>query len=134
MPLRTPYHDVIQRLSNLVSREPLHGNTTMVLDAGGPGYPVLDFIRQARLGPRIVAITITGGESPGYSNGTHTVPKRALVSNLQLALQNRSVAIARSLPLSKTVQKELAVAKPDSHTGDLAMAFALAAWQAGKPL
>ena len=106
----------------------------MVLDAGGPGYPVLDFIRQARLGPRIVVITITGGESPGYSNGTHTVPKRALVSNLQLALQNRSVAIARSLPLSKTVQKELAVAKPDSHTGDLAMAFALAAWQAGKPL
>ena len=126
MPLQTPYHDVIQRLSNLVSRDPLSGNATMVLDAGGPGYPVLDFIRKARLGPRIVPITITGGESPG----TNTVPKRALVSNLQLALQNHTLAIARSLPLSQALRKELAQAKPETHTGDLAMALALAAWQA----
>ena len=48
MPLQTPYHDVIDRLSNLVSRDPLNGNTTLVLDAGGPGYPVLDFLRKAR--------------------------------------------------------------------------------------
>ncbi len=103
MPLQTPYHDVIQRCSTSSGRR-----------ASAPeSWP----------SPSPAA------DRPN-SNGINTVPKRALVSNLQLALQNRTLTISKSLPLAQALQKELARAKPDQHTGDLAMALALATWQA----
>ncbi len=129
LPLQTSYQEVVENLSNLVSRAPLSGNTTIVMDATGPGLPVLDFIRKARLGPRIVPVSITGAGSPGHNNGLETVPKRALVSHLQLLLQSRKLAISKSLDLAPALEHELVSARPESHHGDLATALALAAWR-----
>ncbi len=130
VPLHTAYTDVVNRLRNLLSQYPLKGESTLVVDATGPGAPVVDFIRAARLGASLIPVSITGGEAAHYTNGAYHVPKRALLSILQILFQNRTLEIASCLELADRLRVELTDMRPSSeHHGDLAMALALAAWQ-----
>lgn len=133
IPLRTPYDEVVRRLGHLLSREPLAGHSTLVVDATGPGAPVVDQIRKARLAANLIAVTITTGEHPGYSHGVNSVPKAQLISNLQIQFQNRRLRISNELSEARTLRKELLDMRAASpHHGDLAMALSLAAWQQSK--
>jgi hypothetical protein len=78
------------------------------------------------------------------------VPKRDLVSSLQVALQSGALAIADALPLAATLRQELAgfrvkISLTTGHDSygagedwrpaphdDLVLAVALACWEAGK--
>lgn len=131
IPLRTPYDEVVRRIEKLMEREPLPGRSTLVVDATGPGAPVVDHIRRARTSAGLVSISITAGEKATHSAGINHVPKPQLISNLQLLLQNRRLKIANQLHEARTLRKELLEMRASSvHHGDLAMAVALAAWQA----
>ena len=138
LPLQTPYTDVVGRIRNLVTQGPLRGSSTLVLDATGAGLPVFDFVRRD-IGqlpsprPHIIPVSITSGNVPTVANGLNNVPSRALMSNLQILLQNRALTISTRLPQANTLRTELVEARPGAHCGDLAMAVSLAAWKARLP-
>ena len=142
-PLGIPYPAVAERIGQLMSSIPLRG-ASLVVDRTGVGRAVVDLLRAPALGCRVVPVTITSGENvtrePGGSG--FRVPKRDLVSVLQVLLQNRRLKVAAGLPEAKKFQGELAAFKvqisDDGHDGygagrasehdDLVVAVALAAW------
>ncbi len=132
VPLMTPYDKVVERVQNLMSKEPLRSSTTtLVVDATGVGAPVLDQLRKAKLGVSLVGISITSGNAATHANGTNNVPKTSLVSNLQIMFQNRILTVSNELSQARNLRRELLEMRASSHHyGDLAMSLALAAWQA----
>jgi hypothetical protein len=79
-------------------------HVTLLVDATGVGKPILDALRKAELRP--VGVMITAGETVNHGDGVYRVPKRILVSHLQVVLQSGRLKIARDLPLSAVLVKE----------------------------
>lgn len=117
------------------------GKCTLIVDATGVGRPVVDMLREKGLRP--VAVTITGADAETKVDGMHRVPKRNLVSALQVLLQTGRLKIHPSLPLADTLIKEMLAFKVKITTSgndvygndwrendhdDLVLATALAAW------
>ena len=63
-------------------------------------------LREAEVKP-LVAVTITGGDTASRDGRDHRVPKRDLVSTLQVELQNDRLKIAERLPLSEVLVREM---------------------------
>ena len=148
--LGTSYPAICSDALKMVNGAPLE-KAKLIVDATGVGRPVVDLIRPG-LGPRLCAVTITGGvnETREIIRGGSwwTVPKRNLVSTAQVMLQSRRLKIAASLPEAATLTRELEgfQVKIDSETAhdsygawrtgahdDLVLAVALAIWGALNP-
>src|SRR5204862_7399050 len=97
--LGTPYPDVVQHIDNLFRDSRLH-DAALVVDETGVGAPIVDLLRRAQLPCRFVPITITVGsqDTIARSSGFH-VPKRDLLSCLQLLFDEGRLRIPRCLPL-----------------------------------
>lgn len=107
LPLGTSYPRVVERISSLMASEPLASRrTALVTDATGVGVSVTDSLIEAGLQP--IGVTIHGGDktTPDGSGG-HRVPKRDLVSAVQVLLQSGRLKIASGLPESATLRAEL---------------------------
>jgi hypothetical protein len=115
--------------------------TTLSVDATGAGIPVCDMFEQANLPAHLKRIVITGGHKVNVDGRTYNVPKRILVSTLQVALQSRRLQIAARLPEAATLTRELqdfqltfTEAANDTYEGrkgshdDLVLAVALGLW------
>ena len=110
----------------------------LVVDAGGPGAPVVDELRRAHIGAIIQPLLITGGTSPGHAaNGYNTVPRRELISNLVLLLEHEILRWPEHLPEREALEHELlnlsaGTTHPDDASAhdDLVMALAIAVWHA----
>lgn len=141
--LRTSYPDVVTYVQGLMASEPLKRNSTLIVDATGVGRPVADLLRLAKLEPIIV--TIHGGDSVSAESGGFRVPKRDLVSSLQLLFQSGRLRIAEGLPMAQSLVQELLnfrvrinlktahdsyEAWREGQHDDLVLAVALAAWYA----
>ena len=138
--LGTPYPAVVGHVAALMVAPALRGQTALVVDATGVGRPVIDMLRQAGLDP--VAITITGGDAVSGDGGGLRVPKRDLVSAVQVLLQTGRLKFAEALPVVPTLVQELlafrvkiTVAAHDTYGAwregahdDLVLATAVAAW------
>jgi len=140
----TSYPDQVKRIAELVGLLEAQGSTTLVVDQTGVGRPVVDMLRDARLSP--IAVTITGGDTLSQEGREYRVPKRDLVSAVQVALQAEQLKIAASLPLAKTLADELLAFKVsislsghdaygndvgqwrEAPHDDLVLAVALACW------
>jgi hypothetical protein len=61
--LGTPYPAIVARVRELVGRQPLRGQVTVVADATGVGAAVIDLLRDAHLDAPLYAVTITGGDT-----------------------------------------------------------------------
>lgn len=108
-PLGTSYPKIVERVGQLLGTPPLRAETTaLVVDETGVGRPVCDLFRHAGL-PNLVPVTITGGTAVAYdpSDNSYRVPKRDLVASAQVLLQNRALRIARGLPETATLLREL---------------------------
>lgn len=119
----------------------LPARSALVVDAGGPGRPVVDAMRTAGLKP--VAVSITSGKRTRRANGMVYVPKRLLVRGLVTTLENGRLKIAKGLPLADAFMDELQAfqvtltakgrdtyaARSGEHD-DLVIAVALAVWAA----
>ena len=142
--LGTPYPEVVRRVKGLLQTPPVAGDVYCVVDATGGGIPVVDMFREAKVFP-LVAITITGGHTVSQDGRNYTVPKRDLVSLLQVHLQNDRLRIAEGLPLAKILVREMQnfrmkiniATGHDSYEAwregdhdDLVLAVALALWYA----
>ena len=77
----------------------------LVVDATGVGKPILDAFREAGLKPR--GVIITGGDTASTASGMYRVPKRELVTTLQVALQAKRLQVAAELPLAEAFLKEM---------------------------
>lgn len=106
-----PYPEQIRRIAERfeelkqhVKNLPGEPQVTLVVDATGVGKPILDAFKEAGMRPR--GIIITGGETTSRGDGVVRVPKRELVTTLQVALQARRLRIAEGLPLADTLLKE----------------------------
>jgi hypothetical protein len=80
------------------------GDVSLVVDATGVGKPILDMFRDHGLHAR--GVIITGGETSSHADGLDRVPKRELVTTLQIALQARRLRIAEELPLAELLLQE----------------------------
>jgi len=147
--LGTPYPAVVERVKSLAESDALRGDYCIVADATGVGHPVVDLLYGAGL--RTVAVTITGGSSVTDDVDGYHVPKRDLVSNLQVLLQSGRLKFAEGLPEVPTLIKELLAfqvkitanahdtygAWREGAHDDLVLSVALATWYAeryGGPL
>ncbi len=144
--LKTPYPAIVAQVATLV--RDLAGRTPvphlrLVVDATGVGRPVVDLLRQERLPAALIDVTITGGDSVTHEGRTYRVPKRDLVSTVQVALQSERLKIAQQLPDAQILTRELlafqvkisAETAHDSYGAwregahdDLVLATALAIW------
>lgn len=139
--LGTAYPKVVERLKELIRKGNLQG-CFLAVDMTGVGRPVVDFLKQAALPARIWPITITSGKSVSCDHYSYGVPKRELVSVLQVLLQAQRIKISKDLPAAAELKRELSnfrskftpsaneVFGPEKSTqhDDLVLALALAAW------
>ena len=142
-PLGTPYPQIVKAMQRLVATPALAPNYTIVADQTGVGRPVIDQLRDAGL--RVVPITITGGMAvTGDGREGFGVPKRDLVSSLQIVMQTGRLAFAEGLPELGVLVKEMQAFKVKITTAandtygawregdhdDLVLAAGMAAWYA----
>ncbi len=145
-PLKTPYPAIVAEVAALLRRLAARTPTPairLVVDATGVGRPVVDLLRRERLPARLIEVTITGGNATTHEGGAFHVPKRDLVSTVQVLLQGQRVKIASALPDAATLTAELlnfqvkisAETAHDSYGAwregthdDLVLAAALALW------
>lgn len=142
--LGTPYPAVVQRVKDLIGSAAIaERGAVLLVDKTGVGAGVVDTFRWA--GCRPVPITIHGGSSVQKDRDGRgfRVPKRDLVSAVQVLLQNRRLKIAEALRESGTLRSELLNfrVKLDPRTAhdsyehwregdhdDLVLATAMACW------
>jgi hypothetical protein len=149
--LGTPYGAIAEDLRKWCTADPRGAGRPMLqglllaVDGTGVGRSVVDMLRAARLSADLQPILVTAGHTINHDDGYRHVPKKELVSTLQILLQERRLSIAESLPEAKVLTKELlnfkakiAVAANESVSADwregrhddLVLAVALAAWLA----
>ena len=132
----------------------------LVVDATGVGAPVVDLLCAAGVGCEIVPVMITGGGGGAKAGGgsgsgaggrakaeERRVPKRDLMVGLQLMFDEGQLRIARGLPETGTLLKELmgmrvriSASEHKSYGSgretphdDLVLAVVLACWRAKQP-
>jgi hypothetical protein len=94
----------------------------LVVDQTGVGRPVVDMLR--RTTGWVVPITITGGQAVTQApDGSYHVPKKELVTCLQVVLQSRRMQI------TATAHETFGAWRQGQHD-DLVLAVALACWWA----
>ncbi len=143
--LGTPYPVIVEQVRDLMRSRDLINQAALVVDATGVGRPVVDLFRKAGLWP--VAVTITGGNVVTVGGGGFHVPKRDLVTTLQVLFQSGRLKVARKLPLAPVLVEELLnfrvkinvrtahdsyEAWRDGDHDDLVLAAALACWYGEK--
>ncbi len=148
--LRTSYPAIVADVVRIVNgiepwRSPDY-KPVLAVDATGVGAPVVDLFKREHIKAELRPIQIVGGSTVSEENGMTRVPKRDLVSVVQVALQNQTLKIADQLPEAETLVRELQnfqVKITDSANDtygawregthdDLVLAAALAMWTANK--
>jgi hypothetical protein len=105
--LRTSYTQIVADVVELLQTDTLRGST-LVVDQTCVGRPVVDLFRKGPRAVSTVPITITGGHAVTVTeDGSRHVPKKELVSCLQVILQARRLLVARSLPDAALLMREL---------------------------
>jgi hypothetical protein len=111
LPPATPFPEVFARLTEVFAAEPLRGSR-LVVDYTGVGQPVLDMLRKAKVGAKIIALFVTTGKrSSSDERGGWWVPRQELAASLQVLLQSRRLRVAPALPESAMLARELAAFK-----------------------
>jgi hypothetical protein len=139
-PLGTAYTAIVPDVVNLVATSELEGSA-LAVDQTGVGAAVVDMLRQAGPKASLSPVLITGGHEITRDGYTWHVPKKELVSTLQVLLQYRRLKIA-NLPERELLAKELLAFRVKITTAanetfeawrerdhdDMVLAVALAAW------
>jgi len=103
-PLKTAYTKIAADMKRIVRMPEIQPNL-FVIDNTGVGGAVSDLFKEAGL--IFGAITITGGDKASKCGNSIKVPKRDLVSTLQVLLQSGRLKIAERLKDSQVLVEEL---------------------------
>lgn len=146
LPLDMPYPEQIEHVYRLMHTRPLDvARKTLAVDYTGAGRPVVDLAQDRGLNP--IGITITGGNASTWNEDRTraSVPKRDLVSILQVFAQDDRLKVAKALQAASIFAQELQdfKVKIDIRTAhdsygawregahdDLILAVAIALWTA----
>jgi hypothetical protein len=106
--LGTPYPRIAERVRALANTPPLDGKPGVLLvDKTGVGAGVIDHLVHVGINPTPVVIH-GGAELSADNEGRgYRVPKRDLVSAVQVLLQTSRLKVAASLPEAETLRREL---------------------------
>lgn len=141
--LGTPYNTVVQDCKKLMQHPQLVKQTVLLVDATGVGKPVIEMMQLNRLAP--IGVTITGGSSVHQHPLGYTVPKRDLVTALQVLFQTSRIELPGQIPETQRVLDQLqrltvkinekandqyGLEREEGNHFDLAIALALAGWYA----
>jgi hypothetical protein len=156
-PLRTPYPEIADQVAALIRSDVLTMRMTndmlqevrippeLVIDQTGVGAPVADLLRARNLS--FVAADITGGDRVHWEGNTCRVPKRDLVSALEVSLQTGALKVAEGLELWGALRQEMQNFRRkidlrtahdsyehwrESDHDDLVLALCLACWGAAR--
>lgn len=103
--LKTNYSSVVEDVSSLINSIAELEGALLVVDYTGVGRPVVDLFKDK--GKLPLAINITGGAKVSWpTKQSANVPKREIVSYLQIVLQNGRLKIAKELPLIQKLVDE----------------------------
>jgi len=102
--LGTSYMDILGRVCSVMASPELRG-APLIIDSTGCGRPVLDMFKKTGL--RTHGVTITGGREHSKDGADYLVPKRDLIMNLLVLLQDGRLLISSALPDAKALLKEL---------------------------
>ena len=145
--LGTPYPRVVEWVKT-VAKEYGEALGTVVVDASGVGSAVVDALRRAELGVRLVGVVITGNQASGAGRGSgvtavgyQLVSRTELLTGLQMAVQAKRFFrwIVRGAGSGEALRRELSglrvidggaggFSKGKNQQDDLAFALALAVW------
>jgi hypothetical protein len=104
-PLGTPYTEIVPAVAALVRSGPL-AEAPVLVDQTGVGRAVVDMLRR-EIG-WVVPVTITGGHAVTVTEErSFLVPKKELVTCLQVVMQYRRLRIARGLHEAAVLVREL---------------------------
>ena len=144
--LGTPYTEIIPAIAKLTSSEQIDGGT-IIADYTGVGRALVDLLRREETKCRVIPVTVTGGhQATENEDRSWHVPKKDLVTCLQLLLQARRLKVANSLPLANVLVEEMQNFKVkitaaanetfgawrEGQHDDLVFAVAVASWWAEK--
>lgn len=125
---------VERRIDQIRAKEP--GSTIhLVIDASGPGAPIVDEFQRAGLDINIHPVTMTGGaDVSANKHGGLNVPRRSLMTKLILLMEHETLRAETGILNLKEFQNEMLDLRANdtatSTTDDLVVAASLAAWQA----
>jgi len=142
LPLGTSFTSVVNRIKTVTEALREAPPMAVVMDATGVGDAVVEMVARAEIGCRLVPVTITSGGEVTESDGWWNVPKRELVVNLQVMLEQRKLRVAGGMAEAATLVREMRemrvkitasgreqyAARGKGEHDDLVMAVALAAW------
>lgn len=109
--LGTSYPDIIRTTGTRLKNPELESFTELIVDVTGVGLPVLQQMKEQKMDP--VGIMITGGHEVGLLHSPkgeslgYKVPKRDIVTALQIAFQSRRLRIPAGLPYINEFVEEL---------------------------
>jgi hypothetical protein len=138
--LGTAYPGIVGRMNEILKMPRLSG-CTLVVDATGVGLPVIDLLRAARLNCRILPVTITGGAGESAHASGYSVPKRDLITGLQVLFESGKFEMPDTPTTGDLIQELAGMRAKPSRTGawrsegspdDLVLSLALAWWWARK--
>jgi hypothetical protein len=156
-PLRTPYPEIADEVAALVKSEHLVTYTTdevlnpitlypeLVVDQTGVGPPVTSLLREKGLTFR--SVVVTAGDDAGPGRGAYRVPKRDLVSALEVSLQTGKLQVAEGIRLWGLLREEMLNFRRkvdlrkdhdslehwrEGESDDLVLAVCLACWGVAK--
>ena len=136
IPIGTPFGGVVDQVARMV-RDPRLKDCTLVVDATGLGAPVVELLRAERLPCRLIPAQITGGLEEGSDGVYYRVPKRDLITGLQVLIEQWPFEIADGPDAELLVQELLGMRATRGAGGglryggpkdDMAMSLALAWW------
>lgn len=108
-PTGTPYPKIVEGVAKMLDGASFKGKQRPVLavDATGVGRPVADMFNATGIAAKFMPIVITGGHQVNIERGNFYVPKRLLVSTVQVALQTKRFKFAGQLPEAATLVSEM---------------------------
>jgi hypothetical protein len=145
-PPGTAYKAIVAGAGELLTTGGL-ANARVVVDVTAVGMGVLDLFRGLDPRPYVEWVVVTAGHHVEYGpHGTCLVPKKELVTCLQLLLQGRRLAIPTAMPDADLLARELGnfrakaslTANPldpewrEGQDDDLVLAVAMACWKAAE--
>ena len=140
------YGDITDAVLELRANPLLRGRCTVAVDATGVGRAIIEQMRDAYIATKPVSIHAGEREIKDEETGYHRVPKRDLVSALQVAMQNGVFQVPPDVEHRETLIDELRnfrvkvstagneqfAAWREKEHDDLVLAAAIAVWSANR--
>lgn len=139
--LKESYPSIINTIIYLIDRLFINNDYILIVDYTGVGRIVVDLLRESSV--KLIALSITGGHAVSWKSGTEvSVPKKDLVSAMQVIFSNYRIKISDNLDHLEDLKRELVNFRPkktnatghtkfeglSGHHDDIVMSLGVALW------